>query len=105
MTEISTKYYKILSFDDLNYFIQTENIVNKNAFKEKEIVDKIKIIFQIYGFVIIKKDSNNFWYYHSGNNYKDIDQGLIEVYKRFSKSLITINKIEDLLNTLENAIK
>lgn len=98
-----SEYYKILTIEDFNYFKHYENVANKHQFEEEKNINNINIIFKTYGFLVIRKDNENYLRYHSGNNYKNIDQSLIEIYNPPSKLLNIISKIENLLNLLDNA--
>ena len=98
-----SKYYKMLTINDYHSFIENEEITNKKAFKRKHVIDKINMLFQSYGFLIIEKDNQNYCYFLYQNNYNHLNHILIEIYNPPSKLLNIISKIENLLNPLDNA--
>lgn len=105
MTGIDTKYYKILSFDDLNHFVKNVLKINQRDYFNNYDLRTIPNIIKNHNYIIIKiqtlSNGQREFLYCSETNYKECEH-LAEIYKAVDKTIEIINKIEELLNTIDN---
>lgn len=103
------KYYKILSFDDLNHFVKNVLRINQRDYFDDYDLRTIPNIIKIDNYIIIKiqtLSNGQFtvkeFSYSSETNYKEYEH-LAEIYKAVDKTIEIINKIEEFLNSIDNA--